>query len=441
MLFDGATMFNVNHFGGFVSMFHPEMIGGVDFYKSYWPSKYGGRLSSVLDIRTAEGNYKEHRQSIELGLIVPKISASGPLWKDRVSYHVGARRTFLDLVTAPITRQLRNGTRSGSMGNLVVQDINLRVDGRIGNNQHLSISALHGRDRLATLENSPGYNLFTEGQYGIKNEVVALNYRWDAGMSTSLAAHASYSGYRHYFDDFSDELDGNNHTGSIGNRIETRYSGNSMRSMKMNMHGKSRLHDRWELQYGAEREWLDYDIYLDREEIVNEDVVNSFNGRLAGAGVSNTALYADLHHRLSDRLDINTGFRMSHYASGSYHAWLPEPKVLATYQMDDNTTLNAAFNLQRQYTTLLGFSDDFGMFREFYVTSENDVPPAVSKQWSMGYFRNTRGLLDNFSVELFYKAQEDVTKYVLRWISIAISFNIMIFCTAKERPACMARRS
>lgn len=411
ILFDGATMFNVNHFGGFVSMFHSEMVGRVDFYKSYWPSRYGGKLSSVLDIRTAEGSYREHRQSIELGLIAPKISASGPLWKDRISYHVGARRTILDLVTGPITRQLRNGSRTGSMGNIVTQDINLRIDGRIGENQYLSLSALHGRDGYAMLENEPQYGQFVEEQYAINNEVVALNYRWDAGLFTSLSAHASYSRYRHYYDDFSNRR-GGIYDQSTNSHLQTRYSANNMRSMKMNVHGKSRLHDRWELQYGAEREWLDYGIYLRREEKIDDDLVNIFDGKVEGRDISNTAIYTDLYHRLSNRLNVNTGLRLSRYTFGKYERWLPEPKILATYMLNENATMNASFNLQRQHTVLLGFNDDMGRFREFYVTSEHDVPPSVSKQWSVGYFRNTNGMLDNLSVELFYKEQSDVVKYV-----------------------------
>ncbi|PRD49377.1 TonB-dependent receptor plug domain-containing protein [Sphingobacterium haloxyli] len=414
ILFDGATMFNVNHFGGFISMFHPEMIGGVDFYKSYWPSRYGGRLSSVLDIRTAEGNYKEHRQTIQLGLIAPKISASGPLWKDRVSYHVGARRTIIDMVTGPIARKIRSGKRDGDIGNLVTQDMNLRIDGRIASNQHVSLSALHSRDRHSLLENYPRYDQFVEDQYGIKNEVVTLNYRLEAGLYTSLSAHASYSGYRHYYQDFSRRQDISYTDGTTdqNNLVSSRHSGNSMRSMKLNVHGKSRLHDRWELQYGVEREWLDYNIYLNREEAVNGSVVNTFDGKIGGNGITNTALSADLYHRLSDRLDINTGLRLSRYISGKYDRWLPEPKILATFMLDENATVNAAFNLQRQHTAMLGFTDDMGRFREFYVTSEHDIPPSVSRQWSVGYFRNTSGLLDNFSVELFYKKQSDVVKYV-----------------------------
>src|SRR5690606_16129891 len=98
ILLDGAPLYNVNHFGGFISMFHSNMIKSVDFYKGYWPSQFGGRLSSVMDIQTKSGNFKEHKVSADLSPLSTKAHLSGPLWKDKVSYIIGGRRTFIDLI-------------------------------------------------------------------------------------------------------------------------------------------------------------------------------------------------------------------------------------------------------------------------------------------------------------------------------------------------------
>lgn len=413
MLLDGATMFNVNHFGGFISMFHPEMVGGVDFYKSYWPSRYGGRLSSVLDIRTKEGNYRQHRQSVELGLIAPKVNASGPIWKDRISYNIGARRTIADLVTGPIARRIRSGKKQGSIGNIAVQDINLRIDGRIGDNQHLSFSALHGRDRYSFLENEPVYGTLADEAYAIKNEVAALNYRLDAGQSTTLSAHASFSRYRHYYKDYSNEYQGTNTSQQEHDSHEQfQRTGNRVNSMKLNVNGKSVLGRRWELQYGIAHERLDYTIYMDREERIDGNSLNAFNGKVDRTGASTTAVSGDVEYQVASGLDLHAGLRVSRYAYGGYGQWLPEPKLLATYELDGKSTVNAAFNLQWQHTVLLGFLDDMGRFREFYVTSEPGLAPSLSRQWSAGYFRNVGGLVDNLSVELFYKDQSGVAKFL-----------------------------
>jgi len=413
ILLDGATMFNVNHFGGYISMFQPELVGGVDFYKNYWPSRFGGRLSSVLDIRTKEGNYKEHHQSFQFGLIAPKFSASGPIIRDKLSYNVGVRRTVADLATGAIARKIRSGERTGDIGNLVTQDMTLRLDGRLGDNQHIFLSALHGRDKHSFLENYPQYSQLSEDSYGIKNELLALNYRINLGLTTSLNAHASYSNYRHFYEDYSKNNDGPNYGGMEKTSLEiSRLSGNSVRSVKFNIHGKTQLTNALELNYGIEREQLDFGIYLNRSEAVNGNTTSEYENALDMKEVASSALSADVSYKLSNRFRINTGFRLSRYTFDRFNELLPEPKVLLTYELDKKSTVNAAFNMQRQNTMLLGFTDDIGRFREFYIANDGNSPTALSKQWSLGYFRNLFGILDNLSVELFFKEQADVVKYV-----------------------------
>lgn len=411
ILYDGATLFNVNHFGGFMSMFHSEMIGSVDFYKNYWPSKYGGRLSSIIDIRSDEGNYKEHKQSVDFSLIVPKISASGPLWKDRVSYRIGARRTIADLITGPIIKQIKDGKRTGDMANLLSQDFNARIDSRINDDKHLSISALIGRDKFSYFQSDRGSGMLDENYYRIKNDVVAINFRWHLGAATTLNSHASYSGYGHSFEDKQTE-----HEPPLFGRMSYRLSGNSMNSWKVNMHGFSRLSDRWELNYGLEHEMLDYTLYLDRSEHEEKEGQNTltdhFSGNFSNDHVSTSSAYADARYQLNRIFHLNTGLRVTHYQNEKYHQFLFEPKMLATYELNENSTINAAFNLQRQPTVFLGFSDEEGYFREFYTTADERVSPSYSRQLSAGYFRTFDRLIDNLSVEVFLKNQAGITKYL-----------------------------
>lgn len=412
ILLDGATMFNVNHIGGYISMFQPELVGGVDFYKNYWPSKFGGRLSSVLDIRTKEGNYKEHHQSFQFGLIAPKFSASGPLIRDHLSYHVGMRRTIIDLATGAMARKIRRGDRTGDIGNLVTQDMTMRLDGRLADNQHISITALHGRDRHSFLENYPSYNQLSEDSYGINNELLALNYRINLGLTTSLNAHASYSDYRHFYDIYSKTNDGPDYGGMVKNSLEiSSISGNNVRSVKFNIHGKTQISDALDLNYGIEREDLEYGIHLRRREAVDGGISRDYNREIEMVDVGNTSLSADISYRMVDRFRVNSGIRISRYGYERSGTWLPEPKILLTYELDGHSTVNAAFNMQRQSSMLLGFTDDMGRFREFYIANDGISAPSLAKQWSLGYFRNPKGFLDNMSVEFFIKDQSDVVKF------------------------------
>ncbi|MFD2595837.1 TonB-dependent receptor plug domain-containing protein [Sphingobacterium griseoflavum] len=413
MLLDGATLFNVNHFGGFISMFHPEMIDGVDFYKNYWPSRFGGRLSSVLDIKTKEGNYKEHHQSFQFGLIAPKFNISGPLIRNKLSYQIGMRRTLADLITEPIAKKIRNGNQIGDIGSLLSQDMTLRLDGRLGIKQHLALSALLGRDKYAFLERKPPYNQLMEDWYRIKNDLLTLNYSRQLGMGTTLNAHASYSAYRHAYADYSYSHDGMMDSGSEGSLMETASMlGNGVTSMKFNVHGKTQIDAAWEWNYGIESERLDFSIYKRRQATRIDGVMHNSNEALQMNAVMNTAVASDISYTPDRRFHVNTGIRLSTYAFEGYQALLAEPKILLTYVADEKSTVNAAFNFQRQSTMLLGFIDDIGRFREFYIANDGNSPIASSKQWSIGYFRNAIGMLDNISLELFYKDMSDVVKFV-----------------------------
>ncbi|WP_236977745.1 TonB-dependent receptor [Membranihabitans maritimus] len=416
ILYDGATLFNVNHFGGFISMFHSDMIDNVDFYKSYWPSRYGGRLSSVLDIRSAPGNYKNHHQSVDVGVIYSKVKATGPIWKDKVSYSIGGRRTFIDLVTGPLIRRTRRGDREGEVANFAIGDANARVDARIGEDQHLSLSYFYGTDRLDTYSNVT--ESASDQRYSIKNQLAALNYTWYANPQTTWRVHASTSFYKHVFDDnIVDNWEIYGGSGYSETNIIRRNSGNNIRSLKLDVHGNSKLGRKWDVQYGAEFEQLDYDLFLDRSHQFRYgdqvSTVDSFSGSAQRSDAQTLALYSDGMYQINERWKVKAGLRLPYYLYADYDDFLLEPKALIMYDLTSRSTMNFSYNLQRQYTTLLGFTELDGFFREFYTTSDKEVPPSISHQWSMGYFVNPDyRWLDNFSAELFYKKQEGLVRFI-----------------------------
>jgi hypothetical protein len=102
ILIDGVPVYNVSHLFGFFSVFNADAINNVQLIKGGFPAEYGGRLSSVLDVRMKEGNMKEWKAEGAVGVISSKLTVEGPLWKDRTSMLVSGRRTYLDVLTQPI---------------------------------------------------------------------------------------------------------------------------------------------------------------------------------------------------------------------------------------------------------------------------------------------------------------------------------------------------
>ena len=100
-MLDGTPLYQVNHLGGLFSSFNTDVIKNIDFYKSGFPARYGGRLSSVVDVRTKDGNMNEYHGSFSVGLLDGRLQIEGPIVRNRTSFNIGLRRTWLDLITIP----------------------------------------------------------------------------------------------------------------------------------------------------------------------------------------------------------------------------------------------------------------------------------------------------------------------------------------------------
>lgn len=417
ILLDGAPLYNTNHFGGFISMFHSDMIQNVDFYKGYWPSQFGGRLSSVMDIQTKSGNFKEHLFLADLSPISSKAHASGPLWKDKISYIIGGRRTFFDLLFLKnLAQRTRDGKRRGYAPLFAFHDINGKINAKLSENQNLTFSVFQGNDRFFYVENEKSQT--ADNEYNILNNSYALNYKYYPNASTSLLAHVSSSFYRHYFED-------NYHyflpPTTSEQDISYRHSGNTIQTFKAQLGGKTSLSPKWEVTYGLDHETINYKIYLDRSlryTNPNENILkDSFSIRTNQHPAYISAGYADMKYSLNSKWRIKSGVRIPYYRYDDFSTWLYEPKILISYDISQGSTLNASYNRQMQFSHLLSYFEPEGYFREFYTTSDADHVPSKSDQWSLGLFhrfKNEQRWISeaNLSIEIFYKRQNLLNKFI-----------------------------
>lgn len=420
ILLDGAPLYNVNHFGGFISMVHSDMIQSVDFYKGYWPSRFGGRLSSVLDIQSKSGNYKEHSISTDLSPLSVKTHISGPIWKDKVSYILGGRRTFIDLILLRnLMRKTRQGERGGYAPLFTFYDLNGKMEARLGKDQILSLSAFRGSDVSLYFENDSGTK--ADNEYNILNQNYALNYSWYINPVSTLKAHISSSYYRHFFEDHYIRNNRPQEPNIQDWATEYRHTGNTIRTLKTSIRGHSDLNMRFTLDYGIDHETLHYSLYLKRESGTEIDGVTSITDKINVDANRKPAyissIFADGQYAFNDQMRIKAGIRIPRYQYDNFVTWMYEPKILLSYDLTTNTTVNANFNRQRQFSHLLSYTEPEGYFREFYTTSDAIIPPSLSHQWSVGWFhhmKNGPGWLSgsNISIELFYKRQSVLNKFI-----------------------------
>ncbi|HKJ79810.1 MAG TPA: TonB-dependent receptor, partial [Prolixibacteraceae bacterium] len=203
-LLDGVPVYNASHLFGFFSVFNPSAINTVKLYKGGFPARFGGRLSSVIDIRMKEGNMKEFKGEFSIGLISSRFSFEGPIKKDKTSFIVSGRRTYLDLLAKPIIKIVNNNT-SGYNYNAgyYFYDLNAKVNHKFSDESRLYFSSYLGLDKAYVKEN--GYYVKDHIRYndefgsGLKWGNITNAIRWNYVYNPKLFSNVTLTYSRYNF--------------------------------------------------------------------------------------------------------------------------------------------------------------------------------------------------------------------------------------------------
>lgn len=417
ILLDGATLFNVNHAAGFISLFNTSLISHTDFYKSYWPSLYGGRLSSVLDVQMKRGNKKQREGSIDIGIVTSKIDLSGPISKDgRTSYSVGARTTLLDLIFLPKRIKISRKKIQGAVPGYTFYDLNGKIDHRFNDRETLALSFYHGSDIMSgrVYEKSGSYGSDNLNRYGLRNWITAANYSKMLNTRHSLHAHLSYSAHRNYLEDNIHRSEYDFQQQYVSTDITDQRTDNDIRSLKGRINGKYYFSGDGHLAYGMEAEQLTYGFSYRRTDGFRnntDETSQSFGDDLKGPKLWLYSPYLDAEIGLGAAFRVKGGIRTTYLASAGRNSWQPEPKAMLIWESGPRSTFNLAYNRQHQPIHLLAYNME-GIFIENFILADRDIAPSSSHQYSAGFFRSFTRWIDNFSLEFYYKNQTNMVKYV-----------------------------
>ena len=184
-LFDGTPLYQINHSLGLFSSFNTELIRNIDFYKSGFPARYGGRLSSITDVRTKDGDIQNYHGSFSMGLLDGKINLEGPLIKGKTSFSFGIRRSWIDFFLKPAFAIANHGNKEGNKTsfNYLFHDLNAKVTHNFSDNSKLSISIYSGFDSYNINNNSIWlpYIEETKNKFKWGNLNTSLNWRFSSG--------------------------------------------------------------------------------------------------------------------------------------------------------------------------------------------------------------------------------------------------------------------
>lgn len=409
ILFSDATIYNPAHFFGFFSAFNPDVVKDVQLYKSSIPEKYGGRLASVLDVTSREGNKKKFAGNGGIGPLTSRFTLEGPIDSGRTSFILGGRTTYSDW----ILKQIPNDSYKNSSASFY--DINLNISHEFNPKNNLYITGYISRDKFRL-------NSDTAYQYSNKNANIKFKHIFnnkfygvftagvDAYDFSISSTHNVVNAYKFAFDIQQSSF-----------RADFSYSPNNKHTIDFGL--TSLL---YKLHPG------DY-TPADKGSLVVEDKIQAEQGL-------ESALYLGDKYDVSPKLSINAGVRLSmfnylgahtqynyanglprevvnitdtaNYASGKVIKTYagPEIRISARYSLSDNASIKVSYNSLRQYIHMLSNTTAISP-TDIWKLSDSYIKPQLGDQVSLGLYHNFKSNTIETSVEVYYKRLKNYLDY------------------------------
>jgi len=397
ILLDEAPVYNAAHLLGFFSVFNSDAIKDVKLYKGGIPAQYGGRASSVLDVRMKNGNMKKWAASGGIGLISSRLTLEGPLVKDKGSIIVSGRRTYADLVLRAV-----NDDFSGT--DLFFYDLNLKANYKINEKDRIYLSGYLGRD------------VFGTDNFGFDWGNQTATLRWNHIFSSKLFSNTSiiYSDYDYGFkiDNAGINIDLQAGIYDYNFKQDFNFYANPNNQLQF---GLQAIYHRFKPATFSfddvvaddieEQQALEGGIYIANEQKVNERLSLNYGVRLSS--LSNIGPYTVKEYNEDNEITKETAYENSEFYNNYFGL---EPRINATFILNEVSSLKASYNRNYQYLHLLSNSNS-GTPTDLWVPSTPLIKPEIADQVALGYFRNFDENKYKFSVEGYYKTLQNQVDY------------------------------
>lgn len=402
ILLDEAPVYNASHLLGFFSTFNSDAIKDIMVYKGGMPAQYGGRLSSVLDIKMNDGNNQDYDVSGGIGAISAKLNVEGPIQKDKSSFLVSARRTYVDA----FLKLSKDSTINNN--SLYFYDLNAKLNYQLGKRDRLYLSGYFGRDQLGV------------------GETFKLNWgnatgtlRWNHIFSNKLFSNTSliFSNYDYKI------------TIKSGANDFKVYS--QIKDWNLKQEFQWYLNSKNNIRFG-----LNSIYHTMRPGEISSSDSSSFNDKILQRRYSvENAVYASNNWKVSDKFNLSYGLRLSIFSvlgKGDFYnvnndgkvldtisykkgevvkTYVnPEPRIAASYMLNSSTSLKASYVRNAQNLHLISNSTT-STPTDKWIASTNIIKPEISDQVSVGYYKNLAGNKYELTVEAYYKTMQNQIDY------------------------------
>lgn len=361
IVLDEAVVYNANHLFGFFSTFNTDAVKDLKLYKGGFPAQYGGRLSSVIDVKLKEGNSKELSGSGGLGLIASRLTLEGPIVKDRSSFIVSGRRTYVDVFTRAINRTNANREDYSPIPDYYFYDLNTKINYQLGPKDRLFVSGYFGRDVF-------GFDGdFFDFDFDWGNATGTL--RWNHVFNPKLFANTTvtYSDYQY----------------NIANKV-TGFSfgtGSNIRDANVKSDFFYALNNNHTLRFGGGATLHRFTV--GRLKAGSDDGAVSFS---AGQDFDGTefGLYLSDEWQISKAIKVNMGLRLSGFANDGVVYTNLEPRFSSRFLLSPKLSLKASYARMQQYLHLVATAG-VSLPTDIWYPSTERVKPQFSDQAAIGF--------------------------------------------------------
>jgi len=399
ILLDEAPVYNASHLLGFFSVFNSDAIKDMTLYKGGIPAQFGGRASSVLDIQMNNGNQKQFNVQGGIGLISSRLTIEGPIVKEKGSFIISGRRTYIDLFLALAGSDFANTT-------LYFYDLNAKANYKLSESDRIYISGYLGRD------------VFGRQSIGMDWGNKTTTLRWNHLFNQRLFSNTSfiYSTYDYAFDVSRSDIEVSMGSGIVDYNLkeDLGWFVNPNNTIKI---GFNVIHHQFNpgelISSGTQinsiimdkKNMLEGGVYISNSQRITSLINAEYGLRLSAAynmGPTTEYTYNNNNVRIDSAL-----YGGGQFFNGNLNL---EPRLSFTYTLNESSSVKASYNRMAQYMHQISNSGS-GQPNDIWVPLSNNIKPLIADQLSLGYFKNLMNNDIELSVEGYYKKLQNTVDY------------------------------
>ena len=401
ILLDEAVVYNAAHLFGFFSVFNADAIKDMNIIKGGMPAEYGGRLSSVIDITMKDGNNKRFQADGGIGLLSSRLTLQGPIQKEKSSFIVSGRRTYIDVLAQPFMNEENAFSGSG----YYFYDLTTKVNYKLSDKNRLYLSGYFGRDVFDFINSDNGIGI------SIPWGNATTSLRWNHLFNDKLFVNTSviFTDYRFQFNIAQSDFEFKIYTGinDWNTKVDFLYQPNQRNTIRF---GSNYTYHKFIPGNATGRSG--------EVEFAPDEVYTQYSNE--------GALYFSNDIELSDEIKAHLGLRYSSFqykGNITFREYIKsdltgendnyrniEPRASLRYRINTNNSIKMAFTQNYQYIHLASLSS-LSLPADLWVPSSKDIKPKFSTQYALGYFKNFNENMYETSVEAYYKEITNLIEY------------------------------